>query len=69
MSELRRGLKPRTRGKHHYPQADVGENGEYGFCGSMMVGEMPQGLPRSPVVEESTVYSAKRAVRVTIQPV
>lgn len=68
MSELRRGLKPRTRGKDCHPQAGMGKNGEYGPRGSAMVGEIPQGLYRSPVVEGTTASSAKRAARVTVWP-
>ena len=59
MSELRRGLKPGTRGKDCRPQADLGENGEYGPHGGVMVGEIPQGLYRSPVVEGTMASSAK----------
>lgn len=47
------------RGKGCCPQAELGENGEYNHCGSVLGGEVAQGRYRSPVVEESRASSVK----------
>ena len=47
------------KGKDCHPQADLGENVEYGPRGGAMIGEIPQRLYKSPVVEGSMASSVK----------